>query len=106
MPPPAAGGGDGRGALMDAIRTGGGGLKKAGDRPAPAAPPPADERGALMDAIRSGNTRLKKVDTNAPKPAAAAPMSLGGVSVAAILARRQALADSGDEDSDDEDWED
>ena len=33
-------------------------------------------------------------------------MSLGGVSVAAILARRQALADSGDEDSDDEDWED
>ena len=66
-----------------------------------------DAHGALLASIRKGRA-LKKVE-NEPKkkqePQGTAGM--GGVSVAAILARRAALAVDGSDDSDsDEAWDD
>ena len=66
-----------------------------------------DAHGALLASIRKGRA-LKKVE-NEPKkkqePQGTAGM--GGVSVAAILARRAALAVDGSDDSDSDDaWDD
>ena len=103
--PSADGGRDG---LLAQIRGGAGGLKKASDRPAPAAPAPTGGRNALLDEITKGKA-LKKVvvDSASTKPEAAAP-TMGGLSVAAILNRRAALAgsDEDDSDSDDSEWDD
>ena len=94
----------GRDGLLAAIRGGGGGLKKAGERAMPEKVVPA--RNALLDEITRGKALKKVIISEAPK-AAEQPMTLGGLSVAAILARRAALQGDEDDDSDDDDeWDD
>ena len=63
-------------------------------------------RNALLDEITRGKALKKVIISEAPK-AAEQPMTLGGLSVAAILARRAALQGDEDDDSDDDDeWDD
>ncbi len=78
-------------------------------------PPPADTQTELMAAIRAGSTALRKVEPagQGKKPPSLLPAAAGdpgaamlGVSIAAILKRRAAIAaDSDDSDNEDE-WED
>jgi len=66
-----------------------------------------DAQSALLASIRKGRA-LKKVDIEPKKkPEPQGTAGMGGVSVAAILARRAALAVDGSDDSDSDDaWDD
>ena len=93
------------GDLLTAIRTGGGGLKKATERVLNEKPEDGDSQNVLLAEIRRGR-ELKKVVVQKEKPQSAVPQ-LGGVSIGAILARRAALEDSDSEsDDDDDEWND
>ena len=99
------GGDDDRNDLLAAIRGGGGGLKKASDRAPPPELPPGESGGGMSDLLKEiqKGRNLKKVVVQEKAPVA--PTTMGGLSVAAILARRAAL--DGDESStDDSEWED
>ena len=101
------GGEGGRDDLLAAIRKGAtGGLKKASDRVMAAKPESeGDSHNGLLAEIRKGR-ELKKVVVQ-KKVAHQDPTSLGGLSVAAILNRRAALAnDSETDDDDDDEWDD
>ena len=102
------GGEGGRDDLLAAIRKGAtGGLKKASDRVMADKPDsPGDSHTGLLAEIRKGR-ELKKVVVQKKAPAHQDPTSLGGLSVAAILNRRAALAnDSETDDDDDDEWDD
>lgn len=102
----------GRMSLMDAIKQGGGGLRKVEE-------PAADSRkssgrDSLMDAIKRGNGQLRKVSNEErealeeeKKRSASSVGGFGSSSVTAILERRKFLmaeeSDS-DSDNDDEEW--
>ena len=99
-------GGDGRAGLLAAIRTqGGNGLRKVAAR-SPTQGKSAhggDPRNALLGEIQMGR-QLRKIVVE--KKAAPVPTTLGGLNVAAILARRAALDDDDDDESDDDEWDD
>ena len=107
-PPPMAaaggGGGDDRNGLLAAIRGGAAaGLKKAADRGPTQSVSSGDPHNALLSEIAKGR-QLRKVVVEQKAPEA--PQTMGGLSVAAILARRAALAGSDEESSDDDEWDD
>ena len=97
-----SGGLSGNDALLEAIR-GGAQLKRVSDRELK--PAAVDARSNLMESIRGG-ANLKKVDRSQMevKNSNAGPESVGGMSVASILARRAALAEESDDESD-VDWD-
>ncbi|GFO28829.1 wiskott-aldrich syndrome protein [Plakobranchus ocellatus] len=87
-PPPSGGGGAGRGALLDAIRSGT--TLKPADTSS-SAPAPVDSRDQLMDAIRQG-ANLKKVDPTDKQTTASATSDDNNGLVGALaraLANRQ-----------------
>lgn len=106
-PPPASGGGGaGRGALLDAIRSGT--TLKHADTTASPTPAGGDSRDQLMDAIRQG-ANLKKVGDGDRQSTSSGPEEMGGLVGAlakALASRRPACANSDDEDDSDDDDDD
>jgi hypothetical protein len=104
-PPPSAGGGD----LFEQIRMG---AMKNLKKTEVTVERRMSARGGLLQEIRQGNFNLRKVEKEKasgppPLPTAGGAPGTGLSSIMSILARRQAVAGSDEEDSDDEDrWED